>query len=243
MNTNIKTMRRIRHTHSKFAALNATTLANEETEDGGAGGAPVAGPSGAGAFGVAEGVGGGESSTVALNAAADDEILNEKVDEKPWVMMVQGTGKGKGKAKEKLARVGGVEIGEQNAWGCMQWTNQKILEHVGFQGALFILGSTWFTDDVGARLEGTSQVALDVLAGVMSEYLSNVGRTIKYLCDKRPATMTAEVNIIHLVVGFRNMTKFLSRKLFYTRYSKAVHLRFRTWRDIFVTMWNDMRRG
>ncbi len=53
MNVNIKTMRRIRHTHAKFAALNATTLVNEETEEGGgvtgagATGGPIAGTSGA----------------------------------------------------------------------------------------------------------------------------------------------------------------------------------------------------
>lgn len=141
MNTNIKTMRRIRHTHAKFAALNATTLAGEEMEEGGVG-TGVAGSSGPGA-GATGSVAGpsiteAESSAMALNAAAEDEILNEKVDEQPWVMMVPGKGKG----KERVARVGGVEIGEKNAWGCLQWANQKILEHAGFQGA-FGLNALW----------------------------------------------------------------------------------------------------
>ncbi|KAF9443889.1 hypothetical protein P691DRAFT_808180 [Macrolepiota fuliginosa MF-IS2] len=178
MNVNVKTMRRVRHTHGKFAALNATTLASDETEEGATGpgaaggsgsGNAAAGPSNAGAF--------GDGSAVALNAAAEDEILNEKIDERPWVMMVEGKGKGKGKGKERLARVGGIEVGEKNAWGCLQWSNQKILEHAGFQG--------------------TSQAAMDLLAGVMSEYLSNVGRTIKYMCDTYSATMTPEEIILH----------------------------------------------
>jgi transcriptional activator SPT7 len=154
MNTNIKTMRRVRHTHGKFAALNATTLVNEEAEDG----AAVAGPSSAGdGTGVLGGMGSGVGSGAdigergggeALNAAADDEILNEKVDERPWVMMqrvptrmsVKG-GKGKERQVEEMVRdvrgQGGVDVGEKNARGCMQWTNQKILEHVGFQGPYY----------------------------------------------------------------------------------------------------------
>lgn len=135
-------MRRIRHTHSKFAALNATTLTNEDAEDGGSGGGatggtvgiPGAGLSVASGFSGTDGlVGTGENL---MMASADDEILNEKVDERPWVMMMQGKGK-KDKGKSTIARVGGIEIGEKNAWGCMQWANRKILEHVGFQGTCF----------------------------------------------------------------------------------------------------------
>ena len=40
---------------------------------------------------------------------------------------------------------------------------------------------------------GTSRAALDVLTGVAAEYLSNVGRTIRFLCDKYSTTMTPEV--------------------------------------------------
>lgn len=36
-------------------------------------------------------------------------------------------------------------------------------------------------------------MALDVLASVTSEYLLNVGRTIRFLCDKYGNKMTAEV--------------------------------------------------
>ncbi|KAJ3563494.1 hypothetical protein NP233_g8906 [Leucocoprinus birnbaumii] len=195
MNGNIKTMRRIRHTHGKFAALNATSVANEDVDDpvgGGAGAGLVSAAGGAGAGGPIAGPSSlsasspdaapGYASGEALNAAADDEILNEKVDERPWVMLqhlkpkAKGKGK-KGKERERIARAGGVEIGEKNAWSCLQWTNRKILEHVGFQG--------------------TSQVSLDVMSGVMAEYISNVGRTIKFMSDKYAGTMTPEEIILH----------------------------------------------
>lgn len=44
----------------------------------------------------------------------------------------------------------------------------------------------------------TSKVALDVLADVTSEYLLNVGRTIRFLSDKFGKTMTPEVSTIIL---------------------------------------------
>ena len=47
---------------------------------------------------------------------------------------------------------------------------------------------------------GTSKVALDVLAGVTSEYLLNVGRTLRFLCDKYSNSMTAEVNDVFMPV-------------------------------------------
>ncbi|KXN81596.1 Transcriptional activator spt7 [Leucoagaricus sp. SymC.cos] len=173
-NTDIKTMRMIRHTHGKFVVLNSSTLANEEAEeDGGASGAP-----GSNATRTVPGLLSGDSDA---SGAADDEILNEKVDEKPWVMIrkVASNGKGKGMEREKVAKVGVVDIGEKNAWGCLQWTNQKTLEHVGSQG--------------------TSRVALDVMSGVLSEYISNVGRTIKFMCDKYSGTMTPEEIILHML--------------------------------------------
>jgi len=42
--------------------------------------------------------------------------------------------------------------------------------------------------------KGTSQVSLDVLSGILAEYISNVGRTIKFLSDKYAGTMTPEVS-------------------------------------------------
>ena len=42
---------------------------------------------------------------------------------------------------------------------------------------------------------GTSKAALDVLTGVASEYLLNVGRTIQFLSDKCGNKMSPEVGI------------------------------------------------
>ena len=41
---------------------------------------------------------------------------------------------------------------------------------------------------------GTSKAALDVFTGVATEYFLNVGRTLRFLCDKYSQRMSAEVN-------------------------------------------------
>ncbi|KAI8971000.1 hypothetical protein BD414DRAFT_501326 [Trametes punicea] len=71
----------------------------------------------------------------------------------------------------------GLELGAENADDCLHWMGMKVLEHAGFQG--------------------TSKMALDVLSSVTAEYLYNVGRTIRYLCDKYGNKMTAEQIILH----------------------------------------------
>ncbi|KAG6880094.1 hypothetical protein C0992_006368 [Termitomyces sp. T32_za158] len=153
MNNNIKTMKRLRHTHAKFAALNANNPSNGEDTEGGGDGAPfsVSGP-------VPPVVVGGDEDGV--------EAVDDKVDERPW----RATIKGKRKVR-------GIEVGEEAATDCMKWMGRKVLEHAGFQG--------------------TSQVTLDVLSGVASDFLLNVGRTIRYLSDKYGATMTPEEIILH----------------------------------------------
>ena len=42
---------------------------------------------------------------------------------------------------------------------------------------------------------GTSKIALDVLTGVASEYLFNVGQTIEFLLDKYGNKMSPEVSL------------------------------------------------
>ena len=42
---------------------------------------------------------------------------------------------------------------------------------------------------------GTSKMALDVLTGVASEYLLNVGRTMQFLSDKCGNKMSPEVSL------------------------------------------------
>lgn len=44
-------------------------------------------------------------------------------------------------------------------------------------------------------LIGTSKAALDVFTGVAEEYLFNVGRTLRFMCDKYSQQMTAEVSL------------------------------------------------
>jgi len=48
---------------------------------------------------------------------------------------------------------------------------------------------------------GTSKIALDVLTGVASEYLLNVGRTIQFLSDKYANKMSAEVGLEYASLG------------------------------------------
>ena len=50
------------------------------------------------------------------------------------------------------------------------------------------------------NLTGSSQTTLDVLTGVTAEYLFNVGRTIRFLCDKYSKTMTPEVILSVLIL-------------------------------------------
>ncbi|KAH9935133.1 uncharacterized protein BXZ73DRAFT_100523 [Epithele typhae] len=71
----------------------------------------------------------------------------------------------------------GIEMGEEHANDCLHWMGRKVLEHAGFQG--------------------TSKMALDVLSSVMAEYMHNVGRTMRFLCDKYGNQMTAEEIILH----------------------------------------------
>ncbi|KZV63639.1 hypothetical protein PENSPDRAFT_757821 [Peniophora sp. CONT] len=71
----------------------------------------------------------------------------------------------------------GVDIGSRAAEQCMRWTSSKVLEHVGF--------------------EGTSVAALDTLGSVMGEYLSNLGRSMRFYQDKYSGAMSGEEIILH----------------------------------------------
>ncbi|KAG5643197.1 hypothetical protein DXG03_001357 [Asterophora parasitica] len=118
MNNNIKTMKRLRHTHAKFVALTATTTGGEDGE--GAGGD-------AAAF-SARGASPNTAGTGASFGTGEEEgieAVDDKVDDRPWNAMVKGK-----------RRVRGVEIGEENAEDCLKWMSGKMLEHAGFQGEL-----------------------------------------------------------------------------------------------------------
>lgn len=128
-------MRRVRHTHAKFAALTASSAPPEDEEqgaEGGGGGVYGSGGPGAGTAtraGLHSGI--GSSSGLVGNSfgLSEDEGLDDKIDEEPWTV-------GRGK-KGKVKNINGVEMGEANAADCLHWAGNKILEHVGFQGMLF----------------------------------------------------------------------------------------------------------
>ena len=189
-------MRRVRHTHAKFAALTASSSPPEDEEQGAEGGGGVYGSGGTGGgtstrAGLPSGV--GSSSGLVGNSfgLSEDDGLDDKIDEEPWRV-------GRGK-KGRVKNISGVEIGEANATDCLHWAGNKILEHAGFQGMIF----GFFSSELGPFatsffffLAATSKVALDVLADVTSEYFLNVGRTIRFLSDKFGKTMTPEVSNI-----------------------------------------------
>jgi transcriptional activator SPT7 len=137
MNTNIKTLKRVRRTHAKFAALNLNT------EEGGMGDEPP--------------------------DLGEEGMVDEVIDERPWRARYAGLRQVKGPVE--------LEVGEKNADECLKWMNRKVLEHEGFQGS--------------------SSAALDVMVGVTSEYFLNVGRTLRFMCDKYAKSMTPEEIILH----------------------------------------------
>lgn len=120
MNNNIKMMRRLRHTHAKFVALNASTVVqdDDETAEGLYGGLPSSLPSGKVSGSTVY------PGTVSGEGAGEDDVVDEKIDERPWILRGH---------KGKL-NLSGIEIGEENATDCLHWATEKILEHIGFQG-------------------------------------------------------------------------------------------------------------
>lgn len=116
MNSNIKTMRRLRHTHAKFAAMNATTAPQEDDEQMGE----------AAMYGAGATASGSKAPGVAALSTWDDDPMDDKIDESPWVV-----GRGRAKNPSKLS---GIEMGSANASDCLHWATDKILEHSGFQG-------------------------------------------------------------------------------------------------------------
>jgi transcriptional activator SPT7 len=129
MNNNIKTMKRVRHTHARFAALNLNMGAGGGDEDGEGGGG-----GGAGGLGMAMGTVFGAGQGVAVAVAQDEDgidAVDDKVDERPWSARIKG---------KSGRRISGIEIGDRIAADCVQWMGGKVLEHAGFQGLFFFCG-------------------------------------------------------------------------------------------------------
>lgn len=66
---------------------------------------------------------------------------------------------------------------------------------------------------MSGSLQGTSASSLDVLTSVTSEFLLNVGRTLRFLCDKYAKTMTPEVRYPGLLHMDANETLFSASML------------------------------
>ncbi|KAF4563057.1 Transcriptional activator spt7 [Pleurotus pulmonarius] len=115
MNNNIRTMRRVRQIHSKFAALNINTSNNEDGDGVGADG-PL--------FTIGSGPGSGGGGVIEEDLGAVGGVDVDQIDEQPWLARMRGRRKVKG----------GVEMGECSATDCLKWTCSKVLEHSGFQG-------------------------------------------------------------------------------------------------------------
>ncbi|KAJ7215027.1 hypothetical protein GGX14DRAFT_518637 [Mycena pura] len=180
MNANIRTMRRLRHTHARFAALGLGTAAAAPDEFDAPGAMP---PPLAPADAPPETVPLAEPGA----RGEEDAVVGENdVDDRPWGVEV-GIGASPGRRRRRRTKAQAtaapveepeeIVIAAETAEKCMRWMSEKVLEHEGFQG--------------------TSKSALDVLASVTSEYLLNVGRTIRFLCDKYSHTMTPEEIILH----------------------------------------------
>jgi transcriptional activator SPT7 len=162
INSNIKTMKRVRHTHGRFAALvanaNAATGADESID----GTAP-----GADGFPGQMMTGPSEPAGVAAGSVQGDEenldAVDDKVDQRPWLQryidaaqvqddtpmitqhvpsagassMKQDSApkvKKKSKRKRRSRLPIGIDMGEETADSCVRWMGEKVLEHVGFQG-------------------------------------------------------------------------------------------------------------
>lgn len=81
---------------------------------------------------------------------------------------------------------------------------------------------------------------MEVLSGVASEYLLNVGRTIQYLSNKYAKKMTPEVCSFLLLSV---LLLIYLRKSYYTLFLKAVSRALTIWNDISKTTLSDTAGG
>lgn len=85
------------------------------------------------------------------------------------------------------------EVDQRSADDCLRWMTGKILQHAGFQGGSFPIACLLIAFNVTYDA-GSATSALNVLMSVASEYLQNVGRTIRFLCDRYSHKMSPEVS-------------------------------------------------
>ena len=113
------------------------------------------------------------------------------------------------------------DAGPLEAENCLHWMGEKVLEHAGFQGRYLVYQAACRCLHLHI---GTSKMALDVLTGVASEYLLNVGRTIQFLSDKYGKKMSPEVGLKYTALYSHDPTILIAslRKSSYIHYLRAV---------------------
>jgi transcriptional activator SPT7 len=145
MNANIRTLKRIRVTHAKFAALEVMSAqAAGEDGEGGEGQAPA------------------PIMLLRPQAMEEEDAETDKlVDERPWKVRGRGIR-------------GGLMMGRENSDDCLNWMSKKVLEHVGFQGAtestLSVL--TGVAGDYLMKLATTMQFLVERSRGKMTREVS-----------------------------------------------------------------------
>ncbi|KAF5387200.1 hypothetical protein D9757_006885 [Collybiopsis confluens] len=166
MNNNIRTIKRVRHTNARFAALGLSKDIGEGDGDNETTGPVFSAPASAGV-----GLAGGDAMDI-------EEVTDDRVDERPWKVPTR-----------RGRRLSGIEIGNKNADDSSSFISI-------FRDPLdpFILIDL---TDHHLFYAGTSKAALDVLSGVASGYLLNVGRTLKFLVDKFANAMSPEEILLH----------------------------------------------
>lgn len=200
MNANIKTLHRVRSTHARFSVLAAAASASSNNPDDPSAPAQPSLSSALEAEAAAILAGGPvpedvdeiderpwavptrpvstsfttNTATPAAPHAATSTETSAATSFPPETREIIGEdGKPRKVLVRRKERRRGLEIGNEDADGCMHWMNRKVLEHEGFQGS--------------------SKVALDVLSGIASEFLMGVGRTMRFYLDRYSGSMTSEV--------------------------------------------------
>ncbi|KAF8636847.1 hypothetical protein AX17_003221 [Amanita inopinata Kibby_2008] len=224
MNTNMKTMKRVRHTHARFAALTANTAtaglagADEPME---VSAAPMSAQAVMDGFiNTPSGLAGLSSSgnVSTGNVVGDEEsidVVDDKVDERPWLQRYIDGAQIQDDSSS-TAIVSSVRPANQSntvtskGYPLLADAKWKEKPAKGKRRSKLPIGidmgeeiaencARWMGEKVLEHVgfQGTSKAALDVLSGVTMEYLYNVGRTIKFLSDKYSQTMTPEEIILH----------------------------------------------
>ena len=161
-------MKRVRHTHARFASLIANTAALSGADESIDGLPPTTGaasgfPSQSGIT-MSSHLGGGSGGVTVEEENVD--VVNDRIDERPWLQHYIDAAQShedavsaaqpanasssttdsarqkvrkKGKRKKRPRLPTGIDMGEEIADGCIRWMGEKVLDHVGFQGALIIL--------------------------------------------------------------------------------------------------------